>query len=227
MGKHARREPEPPHEQPEHPWPGPPQDPWAGVAPHPPLDGWPHPPAPHPAEPVSPPAPPAAAGPVSPPAPAAPPVFARASAPVGRSGPLRQPTAELPAVRPRTAPERVPGLRQPLRPSLRQLTFGWPMSVTGLFVAFIGWGVWAASVRGATRLAPILDFVIVLVVAVGLFAVSRLLGRHLMENLLRRPRRSARLAHAITGLFLCAAGVSFLSQTSWVIDGVNWLRGFR
>jgi hypothetical protein len=149
--------------------------------------------------------------------------------PVGGApaAPLRQPTAEMPMVPARRGePPRVPGLRAPTRPSLRQLTFGWPMSVTGLFVAFVGWGVWAASVRGQLAL-PVLDFLIVLVVAAGLFAVCRLLGRHLMESVMRRQRRSARLAHAITGLFLCAAGISFLSQTSWVIDGINWLRGFR
>jgi hypothetical protein len=99
------------------------------------------------------------------------------------------------------------------------------MSVTGLFVAFVGWGVWAASVRGQ-NVMPVVDFLIVLVVAAGLFAVCRLLGRHLMESVLRRQRRSARLAHAITGLFLSAAGISFLSQTSWVIKGINRLRGF-
>jgi hypothetical protein len=86
--------------------------------------------------------------------------------------------------------------------------------------------VWAASVRGE-RAWQLIDFLIVLVVAVGLFSVCRLLGRHLMESVLRRQRRSAKLAHAITGLFLCAAGISFLSQTSWVIDGINLLRGFR
>jgi hypothetical protein len=126
----------------------------------------------------------------------------------------------------RAEPQRVPGLPAPTRPSLRQLTFGWPMSVTGFFVAFVGWGVWAASVRGQ-RGWQVVDFLIVLVVAAGLFAVCRLLGRHIMESVLRRQRRSARLAHAITGLFLCAAGISFLSQTSWVIDGINWLRGYR
>jgi hypothetical protein len=155
-------------------------------------------------------------------------VFARASVPV--SGParkaLREPTAELPVVPLGRQVPRPEGLRAPARPGRRQLSFGWGLTATGFLVAFVGWGVWAASNRGRMA-APLVDFGIVLLVAVGVFVLSRFVGRVVLEAVFHRPRRSARLAHALTGLFLAAVGVNFLARTSWIIDGVNWLRGLR
>jgi serine/threonine protein kinase len=101
---------------------------------------------------------------------------------------------------------------------------GWELSGTGAFFAFICWGVWAATTRG--RLAgPLLAFGLVLVVAAGVFAVARLLGRVILVNRLGRVRRSARAAHAITGVFLVAAGVAYLQQTPWVMQVYRWMSG--
>jgi hypothetical protein len=101
---------------------------------------------------------------------------------------------------------------------------GWEMSGIGAFFAFICWGIWAASARG--RLAgPLLAFGLVLLVAAGVFAVTRLVGRIVLVNRLGRVRRSARGAHAITGVFLVAAGVAYLQQTPWVMQVYRWMSG--
>jgi hypothetical protein len=39
-----------------------------------------------------------------------------------------------------------------------------------------------------------------------------------------RVRRSARGAHAITGLFLAAAGIAYLREVSWVLDVYHWVK---
>jgi hypothetical protein len=120
--------------------------------------------------------------------------------------------------------EEEPAWRQRPREDLRALKRGWELSGIGAFFAFICWGIWAASARG--RLAtPLVAFGLVLAVAAGVFAVSRLLGRMVLVQRLGRTRRSAKGAHAITGLFLAAAGIAYLQQTPWVIDLYNWING--
>ncbi len=99
---------------------------------------------------------------------------------------------------------------------------GWELSGIGAFFAFICWGIWAASVRGQLA-SPLLAFIGVLVVAAGIFVVTRLVGRVILVQRLGRTRRSGKGAHAITGLFLVAVGVAYLQQTPWVIDLYNWL----
>jgi hypothetical protein len=115
--------------------------------------------------------------------------------------------------------------RVPVRFHARQLRRGGEWTSIGLLWAFICWGIWAVSVRGADLLVPALAFALVLLVAGGVFALSRLVGRVILERMLRRLRRSAWGAHLITGLFLFAAGVAYLGQTQWVVDGWAWLRG--
>jgi serine/threonine protein kinase len=101
---------------------------------------------------------------------------------------------------------------------------GWELSGIGAFFAFICWGIWAASAHG--RLAgPLLAFCLVLLVAAGVFTVARLLGRLILVQRLGRVRRSAQAAHAITGLFLVAAGVAYLQQTPWVVQLYGWTTG--
>jgi hypothetical protein len=101
------------------------------------------------------------------------------------------------------------------------MKIGWELSGIGAFFAFICWGIWATTVRG--RLAsPLLAFFLVLIVAVGVFAVCRLLGRVILVNRLGRTRRSAKGAHAATGAFLVAAGIAYLQQTDWVVEVINW-----
>jgi hypothetical protein len=54
---------------------------------------------------------------------------------------------------------------------------------------------------------------------------SRLVGRLILVQRMGRTRRSAKGAHAITGVFLVAAGIAYLQQTQWVVDLYNWVRG--
>ena len=72
---------------------------------------------------------------------------------------------------------------------------------------------------------PLITFLIVLGVAAGVFGLSRLLGRLLLVQRLGRTRRTARVAHAVTGVFLVVAGIGFLQQTPWVVDVFTWFRG--
>jgi serine/threonine protein kinase len=118
---------------------------------------------------------------------------------------------------------------EPWRPAVRRdelstLKLGWELSATGAIFAFVCWGVWAASNRGKL-LVPLLAFCLVLAVAVGVFAICRLLGRLVLVQRLGRVRRSAKAAHAITGLFLAGAGVAYLRSTTWVVDLFTWLHG--
>jgi hypothetical protein len=101
---------------------------------------------------------------------------------------------------------------------------GWEFTAIGGGFAFLSWGLWAISNHGRLT-TPLTGFIVVLVVAAGVFGLSRLLGRLILVGRMGRTRRTARVAHALTGLFLAAAGVAYLRQTSWVIDLINWLNG--
>lgn len=117
------------------------------------------------------------------------------------------------------------GQRAPLRYRMRQLRRGGEWTWIGGLFAFVCWGIWTVSVRGTDFVVPALAFTLVLLVAVGVFALSRLLGRVVIERGLSRVRRSAWGSHLATGAFLTAAGVAYLGQTPWVVDAWNWLRG--
>ncbi len=149
------------------------------------------------------------------------PMYGRAPVP---PPPVRQPTSEyLPVVPVRQAHAGRPlSYQRASRASLRSLADGWGFSATGLIVAFAGWGLYAVAGRGRLHM-PFVGFLVTVTVAVGLFAVSRWLGYVVLGRLLHRPRPHARWAHSITGLFLAAAGVSYLVQTSWMVDGSGWL----
>jgi hypothetical protein len=118
----------------------------------------------------------------------------------------------------------LPRYRPPARETVAVLKRGWELSGTGAVFAFICWGIWAASNRGHLAV-PALAFVVVLIVAVGVFVMCRLLGRLILVQRLGRSRRTATWSHAITGAFLVAAGVAYLRETPWIIDLINWLRG--
>lgn len=115
--------------------------------------------------------------------------------------------------------------RPPLRDQLRQLKRGREWTNLGALFAFVCWGIWAISERGTGLAVPLVAFVLVLLVAAGVFALSRLLGRVVLERTLGRTRRSAWPSHLATGVFLAAAGVEYLRRTQWVVDGITWLRG--
>jgi hypothetical protein len=152
------------------------------------------------------------------------PQYGRASVPVPV---LREPTAEMPTVPPRAAGRSHPvspvSWQRSSRASLRSLADGWGFTATGLLAMFCGWGLWAAAGRG-TIAAPLFGMVLVLLVAAGVFAISRLLGFVVLQRMMGRPRLHARWAHFLTGLFLTVAGVSYLAATSWIVSGVDWIR---
>ncbi|GAA3450420.1 protein kinase domain-containing protein [Dactylosporangium matsuzakiense] len=106
----------------------------------------------------------------------------------------------------------------------RQLKIGWELTGTGAIIAFICWGLWALDSEGNLS-GPFIAFLVVLGVAVGVFALARLIGRLVLEQRLGRPRRSAKGAHAITGLFLAAAGFAYLREVSWAVEAYRWVTG--
>jgi hypothetical protein len=114
--------------------------------------------------------------------------------------------------------------RPPLRYRVRQLRRGGEWTTIGALFAFVGWGIWAISLRGGNMTVPVLSFVLVLLVGAGVFALSRLLGRVLFERTLGRGRRSAWPSHLLTGVYLAAAGVAYLGNTAWAIDAWTWLK---
>jgi hypothetical protein len=151
------------------------------------------------------------------------PVFGRAAVP--HHSALRDQTDELPVVvLPRPAPVLRVSWQRPSRASVRQLVDGWGLSALGLLVAFCGWGTWAVAGRG-TLVAPIIGFLIVVVTGGGVFLTCRLVGGLVFRPIFKRDRRTARLAHSVTGLFLAAAGLAYLAHTSWIVQGLTWLRG--
>lgn len=171
-----------------------------------------------PADPWNEPQPPAHPSPV--------PMYGRAAVPVPPA-PHPEPTADLPTVPPwggrdAGAPRRGVSWQRTSRASLRSLADGWGFTATGLIVAFSGWGVWAAALRGSGTSAWS-GLVFMLVVAAGLFGLARFFGYLVVGRVLGRPRIHARWAHLLTGLFLAASGVSYLVNTTWLADAGDWL----
>jgi hypothetical protein len=152
-------------------------------------------------------------------APEPPPMYGRAQVP-GR--PLRQPTAEMPQVE--AAPARRPAVSWERRGSAarRSLSDGWGLTAAGLLIAFCGWGLWAAAGRGSIA-SPLAGLAFMLVVAVGVFALSRLLGYMVLTRMLGRRRLHARWSHLLTGVFLAAGGISYLANTTWVEGADGWI----
>lgn len=155
----------------------------------------------------------------------------RARVPKPAKEALRRPTTEMPPVEPtrRSDPPVLVSWHRPSRERMRALSDGWGFSATGLLFAFIGWGIWAASIRAEepTR-APLLWFGIICGVAVGVFVVCRLIGRVLIGQVLGRPRRHARWSHLVAGLFLTVCGVFYLGEANWgwIEDGVGWVESW-
>ena len=118
-----------------------------------------------------------------------------------------------------------PEQRRPVGAQLRQLRLGGEWSAAAALFAFVCWGVWTLSTDGDSLMTPVLVFGLTLMVAVGLFALSRLLGRIVLEKQLNRVRRTARGAHLVTAVFLTGVGLAFLRQTDWVMSAWNWVAG--
>lgn len=137
------------------------------------------------------------------------------------------PTEPFPAVPPQSSGTGWPGAESPRPPmgsQLQQLRRGSGWTNTGALFAFVCWGIWAIAARGDLT-TPVVTFVLTLFVAVGLFALARLVGRLVWERQLGRVRRSARGAHLVTGLFLAGVGLAYLRQTEWIVSAWNWVTG--
>jgi hypothetical protein len=150
------------------------------------------------------------------------PMYGRAPVPQKPQAALYERTAEQPIVPRRYGQVRV-SWHRPSRASLRQLSDGWGFTALGLLITFCGWGTWAA----AGGHLPLLGLLIVLAVAMGVFVICRLLGRLLFAVVFKRERRTARVSHAFTGLFLAIAGFTYLAHTSWITQGFGWLHGIQ
>jgi Kef-type K+ transport system membrane component KefB len=112
-----------------------------------------------------------------------------------------------------------------VRYRVRRLTRGGEWSTLGVLFVGVCWGTWAISERGGNLIVPAVTLVLVLLVAAGLFALSRLLGRVILERSMGRVRRTAWPSHLLSAVFLAVAGVQYLRQTQWIVDGITWLRG--
>lgn len=112
--------------------------------------------------------------------------------------------------------------RRPMSWHLAQLRPGREWSAGGALFAFVCWGIWAIS-GGGNLAAPLLIFLLSLLVAVGLFALARLVGRVVLEQRLGRVRRGARGAHLVTAVFLVSLGFGWLKQTEWVVSFWSWI----
>jgi hypothetical protein len=148
------------------------------------------------------------------------PIRGRASVPPPR--PPRTDTGVM-SIDPTHPPEPPPQPWHQTSEDPRTLKLGWEYSGIGAAFAFVCWGIWAASNRGDLT-APVIAFVVVLAVAGGLFALSRLIGRLVLVQRMGRVRRTARGAHAVAGVFLALAGVAYLRQTPWIVEFLTWLR---
>ncbi|GAA0374854.1 MULTISPECIES: hypothetical protein [Micromonospora] len=148
--------------------------------------------------------------------------YRRGVASVGASAARTEPFTAVDQVPTGTGWPGEPAPRRPLSWHMAQLRKGGEWSAAGALFAFVCWGIWAIS-GGGDLAGPFLVFVLSLLVAAGLFALTRLLGRLVLERQLGRVRRSARGAHLVTALFLTGLGIAYLQQTQWVMDAWNWL----
>jgi hypothetical protein len=117
-----------------------------------------------------------------------------------------------------------PGAEVPQRRrSLRDLRRGGEWSTAALLFAFVCWGIWAIS-GGSDFRSAVVIFALSVVVAGGLFALSRWVGRIVLEKQFHRVRRTARGSHLVAALFLVGVGLAHLQQTGWVMNAFNWIR---
>ncbi|MEV0718763.1 hypothetical protein [Asanoa sp. NPDC050611] len=104
---------------------------------------------------------------------------------------------------------------------LRLFRRGAGTMLIGALFAFVCWGLWAIS-DGGNLGTPVALFVLTGLVALGLYALARVVGRVVLEKQLGRVRRSARGAHLITAVFLAGVGFAYLRSIDWVVDAWSW-----
>jgi hypothetical protein len=144
------------------------------------------------------------------------------------NGSMRGRAAVVPRPAPAPDPSGVTPLPQPRRPrpplsvQMRVLKLGGGWSWFGAIFAFVCWSIWAVANRSHNLVAGGFAFGLVLLVGVGLFALLRVIGRYVLVRWLGRERRTARLSHMGTALYLVAVGIAYLEQTPWVASLSNW-----
>jgi hypothetical protein len=150
--------------------------------------------------------------------------FQRGVAPVGSATPRTEPFTAVPEPAGDSWTGAEPQQRRPVGSHLRQLRLGGEWSNAAVLFAFVCWGIWAISSDGDLT-TPLLVFGLSLLVAVGLFALARLVGRLVLEKQFGRVRRTARGAHLVAAVFLVGVGFAHLQQTQWVMDSWHWIVG--
>jgi hypothetical protein len=115
-----------------------------------------------------------------------------------------------------------PDLRRPLSWHVRERRRGGEWSTAAVLFVFVCWGIWAIS-SGGDLITPVVVLVLSLIVAAGLFALARVVGRVVLEKQLHRVRRTARGAHIVAAIFLVGVGLAHLRQTVWVMDAYHWV----
>ena len=110
----------------------------------------------------------------------------------------------------------------PARTTYRHLRGGGEWTLAAALFAFVCWGLWAIASEG-NLLTSVIVFALSLMVAAGLFALCRLVGRIVLEKHLHRIRRSALGSHLITSVFLVGVGLAHLQQIDWVMRMYHWV----
>ena len=98
------------------------------------------------------------------------------------------------------------------------LSKGLELSVIGGLFSLIMWLLWSVQEGMDNLRNQVVGYLLVLAVAVGLFFLVRVLGGMFWGRMLGARRRTARLTHLVTGVFLFIVGLSYLDQLTW-----DWL----
>ncbi|RRS02030.1 serine/threonine protein kinase [Glycomyces terrestris] len=141
----------------------------------------------------------------------------RSAGPVERRGPLPRlrlaTDPEEPSERELAKQDRPPLLGPP-----GSLAKGFELSVIGGLFSLIMWLLRVITNGLDTLQTQVLSYLFVLAVAVGLFFLIRVAGGILWGRWLHAKRKSARLAHLATGVFLFMVGIDYLGELDW-----DWL----
>jgi hypothetical protein len=133
-------------------------------------------------------------------------------------------TGELPPL-PAVTEGRRYSAAQLMRPGQRwrSLRRGGGLTMAGLWIAVICWGIWVVSLGVGDLVRPAFALGVVIGTGLLVFTVSRLLGRMVLEGMLGRPRFTAWPSHLMVFLLLVIGALAFLQQTWWVMAAWTWV----
>ena len=111
------------------------------------------------------------------------------------------------------------------------LSKGLELSIIGGLFSLIMWLMWSIQAGFDHIRTQVVSYLLVLAVAVGLFFLIRVMGGMFWGRMLGAKRRTARLTHLLTGVFLFIVGLSYLDQLTWDwfdfdFDPVGWFTGW-